>query len=109
MSVAWFLRSQKTITLLVIESKYSAVTEVCCEILFIYVISLFMGVVVECPITVYVGNMGVIFLSGNTSVSQWKKHIDLCHHFIRDYIEDRTVKLQFFQLEESLVDPFTKT
>ena len=33
--VTWSFRSQKTVTLSVTEAKYSAITEVCCKILFI--------------------------------------------------------------------------
>ena len=36
------------------------------------------------------------------------KHIYMCHHFIRDYIEDGTLKIKFFRSEENMVDPFTK-
>ena len=30
------------------------------------------------------------------------------HHFIRDYVEYGTVKIQFVHSEENLADPFTK-
>ena len=35
-----------------------------------------------------------------------KKHIDMRNHFIRDYVEDRTVKIKFVCSEENLVYPF---
>ena len=66
-----------------------------------------MVVVVEYPITLQVDNVGAIFLSENKSVSQRKKHIDVRHHFIHDYVEDRTVKVQFFCSEGNIPDPFT--
>ena len=56
-----------------------------------------MGVVVEYPITVHADNVGDIFLSDNTSVSQRMKHIYVRNHFIREYVEDITVKIQFFR------------
>ena len=67
--------------------------EVCCEILFFHVILLFMGVVIEYPITFHIYNIGAILISENTLVSQQTNHIDVRHHFISDYIEDSTVKL----------------
>ena len=66
-----------------------------------------MGVVVEYPITVHVGSAGGTFLLENTLVSQRTKNIDICHHFIRDYVGDGTVKIQFVRSEENLADPFT--
>ena len=67
-----------------------------------------MGVVVEYPITVHVDNVGAIFLSNNISVSQQTKHIDVCHNFIHDYVEDGTVKIKIFRSEENMANPFTK-
>ena len=58
-----------------------------------------MVVVVEYPIAVHVDNVGGVFLSDNTSVSQWKNHIYMRHHFICDNAEDVTVKNQFVRLE----------
>ena len=56
----------------------------------------------------HVYNIGAIFISGNTSVSQWTTHIDVRHHFIRDYIEEGTVKIQFVCSEENMTDPLEK-
>ena len=67
-----------------------------------------MVVVVEYPITVHIDNVGYIFLSDNTFVSQRMNQIDVRRHFIRDYIEDRAVKIQFFRSEGNMVDIFTK-
>ena len=54
-----------------------------------------------------VNNVGAIFLSENTSVSQRTKHIDMCNHFICDYVEYGTVEIQFLHSEENLADPLT--
>ena len=70
--IAWSLQIQKTVTLSVIESEYSSITKVCCKILFIREILLFMGVVVEYSIIVHIDNVGAILLSDNTSASQRK-------------------------------------
>ena len=82
--ITWHSQSQNISTLFVIEAEYSEIMEVCCKILSIRNILLFMGVVVEYPITVHVDDVGAIFLSDNTSVSQWTKHIGVYHHFISD-------------------------
>ena len=58
-----------------------------------------MGVVVEYPINVHVDNVGAIFLLDNILVSQHMKYIYVRHHFIRDYVEYRTVKIIFSHSE----------
>ena len=60
--IAWRFQSQKTVTLSITEAEYSTITEVCCEILFIRDILLFMRFVVEYTIIVHVDNIGEIFL-----------------------------------------------
>ena len=44
---SWCSKIHITVILLVKEAAYSAIMEVCCEILFISVILIFMGVVIE--------------------------------------------------------------
>ena len=91
--IDWNFRSQETVTLSVIESEYLEITEVCCKILFVSAVLLFIGVVVEYPITVHVEQFGYIFLLDNTSVPQWTKHIDVNTPFIREYVEDGAAKI----------------
>ena len=45
--INWRSRIQKSVTLSVIEAEYSEITELCCKILFVRAILLFMGAVVE--------------------------------------------------------------
>ena len=56
-----------------------------------------------------VDNIEAIFLMDNTSVPQWKRHIDVFHHFIWDYVEDRIVKIKLVGSEENLAYPFNKS
>ena len=73
--IDWCLLSQKIVTLIITDPECSAIRDICCEILFVCAIFLFMGVVVEYPITVHIENVGYLFLSDNTLVSQCAKHI----------------------------------
>jgi hypothetical protein len=41
-------------------------------------------------------------------MGQCTKHIDVHHHFVREYIEDGIVKIVFVRSEENMADPFTK-
>ena len=106
--IAWCLRSQKTVTLSITEAEYSAIMEVCCKILYFSANLLFMGVFVEYLITMHVDNVGTISLSENTQVSQRTNKTYVRHQFIRDHVEDVTVKIQFVRSEENTADPFTK-
>ena len=52
--------------------------------------------------------MGAIYLSDNASSTTRTKHIDTHYHFIKDYIEDGTVKINFVKSENNDADLFTK-
>ena len=97
--IDWRSQSHKTVILYVTESEYSSITKVWCKILCVHELLLFMEVTFKYPITVYVDNFGDIFLSENTLVYQRAKHIDVRQQFICDYVEDVTLKIQFFRYE----------
>ena len=44
---------------------------------------------VDLPGMLFEDNAGAIFLAGNKQVSKRTKHIDLKHHFIREFTEEK--------------------
>ena len=67
----------------------------------------FLVLKVEYPITVNCDNAGAIFLAGNAS-GQRNKHVNICYHYIREYVEDGTVKVVFVKSSDNEADLFTK-
>ena len=106
--VSWKSRGQKTVTLSSSEAEYVAVSEVCTEILFIKTITDFLGLNLSLPITVMCDNVGAIFIANNPKNNGRTKHISVKYHFIREYVVDGTVQINFVRSEENLADPFTK-
>ena len=106
--ISWKSRSQKTVTLSSTEAEYVAVSEVCMEIMFVKQILEFFKIKVEFPITVHCDNVGAIFLGYNQKNSQRTKHVDIRHHYVRQYVEDGTVKIIFVRSEENAADVYTK-
>ena len=106
--ISWKSRSQKTVTLSSMEAEYVAVSEVCMEIMFVKQILEFLKIKVEFPITVHCDNVGAIFLGYNQKNSQRTKHVDIRHHYVRQYVEDGIVKIIFVKSEENTADAYTK-
>ena len=106
--VSWKSRSPKTVTLSSTEAEYVAVSEVCMEILFIKQILEFLKIIIDFPITVHCDNVGAIFLGYNEKNSQRTKHVDIRHHYVRQYVEDGMVKIIFVRSEENSADTYTK-
>ena len=50
--------------------------------------------------------MGATFLANNSKNSQRTKHVDIQAYYVRQYVEDGTVKIIFVKLENNAVDPY---
>ena len=69
------------------------------EILFVKVILEFMKVKIQLPIKVHVNNKGEIFISQNPTV-KITNDIDTRYHFIRQYIKDGVIEIEFVHTEK---------
>ena len=106
--IAWRSKAQKCVTLSTMESEYYAMSELCSEIIYIKNTLEFLQVEIEYPIIIRVDNIGAMFLANNPSLSQRTKHISIRQHFVRQYVEDGTVKIVFVKSKLNDADIFTK-
>ena len=90
------------------EAKYIAFSELCTEILFIKSILEFLKIEIKLPIIVRCDKIGATYLENNAKLSQRTKHIDVKHHFVREYIEKGLIKIVFVRSEENEADIWTK-
>ena len=60
------------------------------------------------PSIIFEDNLGAIYLTRNSQISQRTKHIDVQHHFIRSMIENRVVDMKFVQSKNNTSDVMTK-
>jgi hypothetical protein len=90
------------------EAEYKAASETATEVLFLKMLMEFFGMKIELPVTIKVDNLGAIYLSKSASTSNRTKHIDTHYHFVRNYIEDGILTIEFVRSEENQADVFTK-
>ena len=57
---------------------------------------------------IHCDNSSAINISKNIVFYSSTKHIEICHHFIRDFVEEKVVSLKFVHIEHQLVDILTK-
>ena len=89
-------------------AEYMALSEVVKELKFIVQLLQTMNITVELPITVYVDNVGAIWLSNNRNTGDRTKHIDIRTAFVKEYQEDGKIIIKFVKSEENDADIFTK-
>ena len=51
------------------------------------------------PAVVYEDNQGDIFLANNRQVGMRTKHINICHHFMRDATEEKDMDIKYIRSE----------
>ena len=90
------------------EAEYMTFSEVVKEMKFIVQLLQTMNIEVELPITVYVDNVGAIWLSNNRTTSDRTKHIDIRTSFVKEYQEDGKIIIKFVKSEKNEADIFTK-
>ena len=106
--IAWRSKGMKSVVLSTTEAEYMALSEVVKELKFIVQLLETMNIKVVLPITVYVDNVGAIWLSNNRTTSDRTKHIDIRTSFVKEYQEDGKIIIKFVKSEENEADIFTK-
>ena len=97
----------KSVVLSTTEAEYMALSEVVKELKFIVQLLQTMNIEVKLPITVYVDNVGAIWLSNNRTTSDRTQHIDIRTSFVKEYQEDGKI-IKFVKSEDNEADIFTK-
>ncbi|CAL9126556.1 unnamed protein product [Musa textilis] len=106
--VSWPSKKQNSVALFIAEVEYIAVGACCAQVIWMkntlenYVIHL-KDIYVKCD------NTSVICLIKNPIQHSRTKHIVIRHHFIRDYINNHDICLEFINIKYQLADYFYKT
>ena len=106
--LVWESKSIKNVVLTTTEAEYVAVSEVVKEIKFLYQMLRSMEIKIPLPIKVQVDNVGAIWLSNNSRVSERTKNVDSRAHFVRDMIKDQVIEIHFVKSAENDSDIMTK-
>ena len=106
--ICWRSKGQNIITLSSTEAEYICITDMSCDMLFIIHIMEFLGMKLKLPVDVETDNTGAMFLAENEYASQRTKHIDVRYHYIRQHIENKTMKISLIKSEDNTADIFTK-
>jgi hypothetical protein len=63
---------------------------------------------VNLPIIIKTDNIGAIFMTENSSTGVRTRHVDTRYPFIREFIEEGFIKVEFVRSVENDADIFTK-
>lgn len=109
-TIAWKSRRQPTVALSTTEAEYMASADAARQATWLRLLldDLQIGLTTNEPISILNDNNGCIALSKNPVHHERSKHIAMRHHFLREKVEDHSVKLDFIPSADNLADMFTK-
>jgi Reverse transcriptase (RNA-dependent DNA polymerase)/gag-polypeptide of LTR copia-type len=106
--LVWKSKQQQSVTLSSSEAEYVALSEAAKEIKFIAQTIESIGIKVKYPITVYVDNVGAIFMSENVTATKQTRHVHTRYRFVHEEVEDGRIIVRFVKTEDNKADPYTK-
>ncbi|WJX34371.1 hypothetical protein P8452_22493 [Trifolium repens] len=105
--ISWASKRQTTIAMSIAEAEYISAAKCCTQLLWMkYQLEDYQLSSNNIPL--YCDNTATIHLSKNPILHSRAKHIEIKHHFIRDYVQKGVIDLKFIETENQWADIFTK-
>ena len=105
--MSWSSRKQNSVALSTAKAEYITMSVYCAQILYMKQNLLDYGVVLE-KVPLLCDNESAVKLANNPVQHSRTKHIDICHHFLRDHVAKNDISLEGIRTDDQLADIFTK-
>ena len=106
--VAWSSKKQTRIVLSTAEAEYNAAVHATKQVIWYRNLYKEIGLPYETPSIIKSDNQAAISISHHPEYHARTKHVDIDLHFLRDYVEDGTIRSSYIPSSENLADLFTK-
>lgn len=106
-TVSWYCKKQSTVALSSVEAEYMALSDATRETLYARNLLTEFFTVTE-PIPLNMDNKGAGHIAENDINNKLTKHIDIRHHFVRQYIQQKVIELFYVPTTDNVSDIFTK-
>lgn len=107
-AINWESRKQKTVALSSTEAEYMGLTDAAKEAIYIIGFLKELGFERMTNVTIYNDNRGARELAHNPVFHNRSKHIDIRCHFIREALQNHSIRLEYMPTEEMPADILTK-
>ncbi|KAG9097124.1 hypothetical protein FRC06_007943 [Ceratobasidium sp. 370] len=107
-AVSWSVKKQPTVALSMMEAKYMVMSHACTQALWMRQFFEELLNPITAPTLIVSDNLATLTLSVESQFHGRLKHIDICHHFLRDIIEKRKVTTLYVPSHDNIADAFTK-
>ena len=105
--VSWSSKKQNFVALSTAEAEYISAGSCCAQLLWMKQTLLDFGVKFD-EIILLCDNESAVKIATNLVQHSRTKHIDICHHFLRDHMNNGDIKIDGIDTDGQLADIFTK-
>lgn len=105
--IFWHSKKQSIVAISSSEAEYVALASCVTECLFILQLLENMSLEIIKPIEIYEDNQACIKMAQSFETKR-SKHIDVRHHFLKDLVNTKIIRLQYISTENQVADIFTK-
>ena len=106
--VTWRSKKQKVVALSSAKAEFRGIAKGITEILWIQKLMNELGFPQKTACKLFCDNKAAIKISENPVQHDRTKHVEIDRHFIKDRLEDKTIKLPFVRSKDQLADILTK-
>jgi hypothetical protein len=96
-AISWASRTQKSVALSTCEAEYVAASEASKEVMWLRQLLEAIGFPQEEPTTLFADNNGAICVSEDPYFHARVKHIHVRHHYVREKVAEKHIKLHYVQ------------
>ena len=107
-TVSWSSRKQATVAKSSTEAEYVALSSATQEAVWLRRLMEDLGREMAAPTTIYEDNQGAIELAKNAKYHNRTKHIDICHHFVRERVVSNEIQVIYCPTGDMIADIMTK-
>lgn len=107
-AITWSSKRQQTIALSTTEAEYMAMASAVQEALWVRQLANELQGRTMANINLFCDNQGAIKLAESDAFRPRTKHIDIRHHFIRNYVEKGIINVKYVSTQEMVADSLTK-
>ncbi|GJZ60536.1 retrovirus-related pol polyprotein from transposon TNT 1-94 [Tanacetum coccineum] len=107
-AIAWSSKRQPIVTLSTTEAEFVAATACACQVVWLRRMFEHIGLTQEEGTVINCDNMSTIKISKNPVMHSRSKHIDVRYFFLRDLVNEGTIKLKYCNTQAQVADIMTK-
>ena len=90
------------------KEEYVATAVNCSNIVWFKKLLECMKVDIKEPVVMFCDNTSAIYILKNLVMHSKTKHIAIKYHFVRELVQDKEIKLEYFHSKEQIANIFTK-